>query len=419
MENDVISVEEDKSEESHEKELRYRFQYGLFLGIVIGVLFLGACLGIYNLVVKTRAKKNDDLMNSAFTAKVNAIDKVIEELYYQDVDEEVLREGVYNGLLEALDDPYSEYYTEEELTEAMNEADGISYGIGAYVSIDKETLYPVISGTIEGTPAREAGLLEQDVIYMVDGVNTYGMSLQQVVKMVKGLENTTVHLTIYREGEDDYLEMDVLRKENIETVSVEYGTLIDDEEIGYLRIREFDDATIRQFKDAMSELREMGVKGLIFDLRGNPGGNLNAVVDICRDILPEGLIVYTETKKGERKEYTCDGSNELDIPLVVLVNQYSASASEIMSGAIQDYNKGTIIGTTTFGKGVVQKIISLNDGTAVKITSSTYYTPSGRCIHGIGIVPDIELEMDYKAYREDGTDNQVNKAIEVLRQQIG
>ena len=189
--------------------------------------------------------------------------------------------------------------------------------------------------------------------------------------------------------------------------------------IGYLRIREFDGVTVDQYTEAMAELKEYGMKGLILDLRSNPGGDLTAVVDIAGKIVPKGLIVYTEDKYGKRVEYTRDDPSEINIPLAVLVNEYSASASEILAGAIQDYNKGTLIGTTTFGKGIVQKIHRLDDGTAVKLTISAYFTPSGRNIHGIGIEPDIELEYDEEASEAAGMDNQVERAIEVLEGKIG
>ena len=226
-----------------------------------------------------------------------------------------------------------------------------------------------------------------------------------------------MHLKIYRESEKDYLEMDVVRAKLIETTTVDWG-MVEDSEIGYLRIREFDAITVDQYTEAMAELTEHGMKGLILDVRSNLGGDLNAVVEIARKILPAGLIVYTEDKDGNRKEYTCDGTRELQIPLVVLVNSYSASASEILAGAIQDYHKGTLIGTTTYGKGIVQRIHRLEDGTALKLTVSAYFTPSGRNIHGTGIDPDIELEYDYDAYEAEGTDNQVDRAIELLEEKI-
>ena len=275
----------------------------------------------------------------------------------------------------------------------------------------------MISGVMDDTPAQEAGLREGDIIYEVDGESTKGLSLTAVVSRVKGREGTTVHLKIYREGETDYLEMDIVRARQIETATVYWG-MVEDSEIGYLRIREFDTVTVDQYTEAMAELNENGMKGLILDLRSNPGGDLDAVVEIARKILPEGLIVYTEDKDGNRKEYTCDGTRELQMPLVVLVNGYSASASEILAGAIQDYNKGTLLGTRTFGKGIVQRIYRLEDGTALRLTVSAYFTPSGRNIHGIGIEPDIELEYDYDAYEADGTDNQVERAIEILENKI-
>ena len=295
---------------------------------------------------------------------------------------------------------------------------GISYGIGAYISINKQSNMAMINGVMEGSPALEAGLREGDIIYEVDGEATQGMSLTQVVSLVKGREGTTVSLKIYREGEGEFLDVDIVRSRQIETTTVESGIVEDTDQIGYLRIREFDSVTVDQYTEAMAELTEYGMKGMILDLRSNPGGDLMAVVEVAKKILPKGLIVYTEDKNGNRKEYTGDDTWELDVPLVVLVNEYSASASEILAGAIQDYNKGTLIGTTTYGKGIVQQIHRLNDGTALKLTISAYYTPSGKNIHGVGIKPDIELEYDYEASVNEGTDNQVEKAIEILEGKI-
>lgn len=212
--------------------------------------------------------------------------------------------------------------------------------------------------------------------------------------------------------------MDIVRGKLIEAETVQSGMLEDTKQIGYLRITEFDTITVDQFNEAMAELNASGMKALILDLRSNPGGDLTAVVDVARRLLPKGLVVYTEDKNGKRKEYTCDGEHEIQIPMAVLVNEYSASASEILSGAIKDYNKGTVIGTTTYGKGIVQRINRLDDGTAVKLTVSAYFTPLGKNIHGIGIEPDIELEYDYEAYERDGVDNQVEKAIEILEGKI-
>ncbi len=241
--------------------------------------------------------------------------------------------------------------------------------------------------------------------------------MTEAVSLIKGPEGTEVTLTLIRDGEPDYLEM-LVRRAKVESPTVNQKML--DEDIAYIQITEFDDVTTDQFADALATVRASEMKGLILDLRGNPGGNLNTVVDISRMLLPQGLIVYTEDKEGKRVEYSCDGSKKLDVPLVVLVDGNSASASEILSGAIKDYGIGTLVGTTTFGKGIVQQIIPFNDGSAVKITISAYYTPNGNNIHGIGIEPDVVCEFDGETYyaTEDHYDNQLEKAKEVLREKL-
>lgn len=399
-------------------------------GIIIGALTTALLLtGIYAgttayqmLRVRRAATSaaSDSVVNAETVQKIKLLESVIDETFYYDdmVTVENLQEGVYKGLVSALGDPYSEYYTKEELESVINDNQGISYGIGAYISLSKQWNMAMINGVMEESPAQEAGLKEGDVIVEVDGESTQGMSVTQVVSLVKGREGTTVHLTIYREGEEDYLEIDALRGKLIEATTVDSGMLEGTDHIGYLRIREFDGVTVDQYTEAIAMLKAEEMKALVLDLRSNPGGDVNAVVEIARKILPEGMIVYTEDKYGNRKEYTCDGKKEFDIPLTVLVNGYSASASEILAGAIQDYEKGTLIGTTTYGKGIVQQIQRLEDGTAIKLTISAYYTPLGRNIHGIGITPDIELEYDNDAYEAEGIDNQLEKAIEILEEQI-
>lgn len=414
--------------EENEKKNVKGFRNGILVGVLGTILILaGICAGIIGFrlfaIRGTQAgtgAKGSSIINTETLQKIQTIEAAIDNYYFyeDDVSSQDLQDGIYKGMVEALGDPYSEYYTKEELEEALNSNKGISYGIGAYISLDKQANMAIISGVMDGSPAQEAGLREGDLINEVDGELTRNLSLTQVVNLVKGREGTTVHLTIYREGEADFLEFDVIRGKLIETTTVASGILEDTDHIGYLRIQEFDDVTVDQYTEAMAVLREDGMKGLILDLRSNPGGDVNAVVEIARKILPQGLIVYTEDKYGNRKEYTCDGEHELEVPLVVLVNQYSASASELLAGAIQDYNKGTVIGTTTYGKGIVQQIHSLDDGTALKLTVSAYYTPAGRNIHGVGIEPDIELEYDYEAAQAEGIDNQVEKAIEILEGKI-
>lgn len=397
---------------------------GMLLCILIGGIILLAKNAVVYIAGKGTAVTSADVgYESVVTMetlqKMQVVENVLWQSYYgEPITEEKLQEGIYRGMVAALGDPYSEYYSKEELEDALSSNQGISYGIGAYITLDKVTGMPMISSVMEQSPALEAGLRGGDVIYKVNGEDVAGYSLSKTVSLVKGKEGTPVVLTVFREGEPELLEIEAVRGKLIETETVNHGLVEDADGIGYLQITEFDGVTVDQFNEAMAELRAEGIKGLILDLRSNPGGDLSAVVDVARRILPEGMIVYTEDKAGKKKEYTCNGEYELDIPLVVLINEYSASASEILAGAIKDYNKGTLIGTTTYGKGIVQRINRLEDGTAIKLTVSAYYTPSGNNIHGIGIKPDIEIEYDYNLAEEQGIDNQLDKAIEILEGKI-
>ncbi len=396
----------------------------IFTLLIFGAISIGKSIDYIAKVHSTGAgsastQSTGSVINTGTLRKMKTVEDVIDKYFYgEEVTDADLQEGIYKGMVEALDDPYSEYYSKEELEEVMESNQGISYGIGAYISLSPTMELPMISGVMEGAPAEEAGLREGDIIYEVDGESTQGYSLTKVVSMVKGDENTPVVLTIYREGEPEFLEIEAVRGKLIEVETVQSTMIEDTNGIGYLQIQEFDAITTDQFNEKMAELKAADMKGLILDLRSNPGGDLTAVTEVARRILPAGLITYTEDKYGERKEYTCSGEYELQIPMVVLVNEYSASASELLAGAIKDHNKGTILGTTTFGKGIVQRITQLEDGTAVKLTVSSYFTPSGVNIHGTGIVPDIELEYDYELAEKEGIDNQVEKAIEILEGKI-
>ncbi len=406
------------------------FWGGVITGVLAAALIVsGVFLGqsVWNLYQSSRTQEtaaqneedgvsSNSVANAQTMNKLQVLEDTIDRYYLESVDEQTLEKGVYDGLVEALGDPYSTYYSSEELKELQDKTEGIYYGIGAYVGIDADTSLPRLTGIIEGTPAQESGLRAGDLLYKVDGEEVQGLELTQVVSNIKGEEGTSVHLTIIREGATDYLEVDVVRRK-VESPTVNQKML--DGGIGYIQITEFDTVTLDQFTEALAVCRGSGMKGLILDLRGNPGGNLNTVCDIAREILPKGLIVYTEDKDGKRSEYTCDGTKEMKEPLVVLVDSGSASASEILAGAVKDYGIGTLVGTTTFGKGIVQRIISLSDGSAVKLTVSNYYTPNGNNIHKIGIEPDIEEKFDSEAYYNDGVDNQLNKAIEIMNEKLG
>jgi carboxyl-terminal processing protease len=404
-----------------EKENKKNYLWGLLTGTVVTLIIVAlivSCVSIYSRVIKAARIADtsgaQSITDSSVNDKLGILEDTIKQYYWEDVDEETLEDGMYKGLLDSLDDPYSVYYTTDELIALQEQTQGIYYGIGAYISQDSESGYVRISGVIKNTPAEESGLMPDDCIYMVDGEDMYGQDSSYVVSKIKGEEHTYVTITVLRDGETDPIDISVERRK-IENPTVEYEMY--DDGMAYIQITEFDLVTSDQFDEAYTQAKADGMKGLIIDLRSNPGGNLSTVCDIARQILPEGLIVYTEDKYGKREEYTCDGKNKIQVPLVVLTNGYSASASEILAGAVKDYGIGKLVGTTTFGKGIVQKVINLSDGTAVKLTVSSYFTPAGNNIHKIGIEPDVEVEFDADLYKE-GTDNQLEKAKEVLAEMI-
>ncbi len=397
-------------EQKRVKTTRTKKKRGFALGFLWGIFASLLVVGVAGLIFYAGNSKNTAI-DDAVISKLQTLEGVIHQHYKDEVSDQQLCDGLYKGLLDSLGDPYSCYYTPEELRDLLESTEGVYYGIGAYVSMDV-TNFPKISSVIAGTPAEEAGIRDNDILYKVDGVSTQGMSLEEAVSLIKGEEHTMVNLTIVRDGQE--LEIAVERRK-VETPTVNHEMM--DNGMGYIQIVEFDEVTPGQFQYALEDLRTQGMKGLALDLRGNPGGSMDAVVQIAQMMLPEGLIVYTEDKYGKQRGYACDGKNQLDIPLVVLVDMNSASAAEILAGAIKDYGIGTLVGTKTFGKGIVQQIIPLQDNSAIKLTVSSYYTPKGENIHGIGISPDVEVPFDSKAYYdvENPYDNQLEKAKEVLQ----
>ena len=391
---------------------------GIALSMIVSLMTVSVVRFYKNIGLmrnKAQAESAESVTDDVVVEKLGVLEETVDKYFWKDVEEETLQDGIYKGMLAALDDPYSVYYTKEELISLQQQTEGIYYGIGAYISKDLETGYVQISRIIKGTPAEESDLMQGDYIYAIEGESMYGKESDYVVSKIKGEEGTVVTITVLREGEADPIDIDVERR-RIESPTVEYEMY--DNGMAYIQITEFDLVTTGQFEEAYNQAKADGMKGLIIDLRSNPGGNLSTVCDIARMLLPKGLIVYTEDKYGKREEYKCDGSNEIDVPLVVLADGYSASASEILTGAVKDYGIGTIVGTTTYGKGIVQKVINLSDGSALKLTVSTYFTPNGNNIHGIGIEPDIEVPFDAEQY-QNGVDNQLEKAKEVLAQKLG
>ncbi|KAB1434415.1 S41 family peptidase [Candidatus Galacturonibacter soehngenii] len=357
--------------------------------------------------------------SKAVDSKISVIKQIIDKYYLEEVHETDLVEGMYKGLVDGLGDPYSVYYTKDEFQSLMESTNGVYCGIGVTVSQDANTGIITLVKPFENSPGLKAGILPGDILYMVDDTEVTGMELSSVVAMIKGEEGTTVNLTIIREGERDNIELTVERQQ-IEIPTISYEVLKNN--IGYINISEFDTVTQPQFINALEDLKNQGIAGLIVDLRNNPGGNLDVVNNILDQILPEGMIVYTEDKYGNKEEYKSDEEHQFTKPLAVLINGNSASASEIFAGAVKDYGIGTLVGTKTFGKGIVQRLIELGDGTAMKLTISKYYTPNGYNIHKIGIEPDVLIELDealkMQAIITHDEDNQLQKAIEIIEEKL-
>ena len=401
---------------------------GIVIG-VIGTLLISwtginvACLATNSQILITNKESADDgegaVLDADTVSKINELTAYTKLYYYDDIENEKLQDGLYTGLIDGLGDKYSVYYNEEDYQALQISTTGQYYGIGAGLSQDKDTMVVTVNKVYEGTPSESAGLLKDDVIVSVDGTEAASMELSELVKLIRGEKGTTVHLEIYRPSTEENLSFDVERQD-ITLPSVSHKMFEDG--IGYVHIDSFETETAAQFEEAVKDLENQGMKALIIDVRYNPGGMVTAVVQILDDILPEGTVVYTEDKNGNRQDYTSSGDTYLDYPIAVLINGESASASEILAGAIKDYQYGTLIGTTTFGKGIVQTIFPLEDGDAVKLTTAKYFTPNGNYIHGVGIEPDIELEYEYldkdATSYDEAYDNQIQKAIEVLKDKI-
>lgn len=370
-----------------------------------------------NTKVVISAEEYSELMTSYNEqGKANMLKDYIRENYLRDIDDETLDEGQLAGIFQALGDPYSGYLTKEEFASLEEQTAGSYGGIGVVVSPGEDGLITVVS-PIANTPGEKAGLITGDKILKVDGEEYGAEEMDKAVKNMKGEANTKVTLSILRRAEgkkDEYLDLEI-KRENIKIETVEKDIV---DNIGYIKISSFDEGTHKDLKAALKELEGKKVEGLVLDLRNNPGGLLNICVDIADEFLDEGTVVYTETKAGDR-EYEKSKKGKTDLPLMVLVNGGSASASEILAGALQDRERATVIGENTFGKGVVQRIKKLKDGTGFKLTESEYFTPEGHTVHGKGIKPDLEVKLgdDVKVIGLENLENdsQLLKALELLK----
>lgn len=406
-------------------------KHAFFFGVLTSMICLAiVCFGIKTVLKVTgqllvigesgaSAVSGDALLDDEVVEKIDEIYSYMNIYYYDEFSKEDVYNSIYSGVLESLEDPYSVYYTPQEYEDMRVSTSGTYYGIGAGVSQDLTTMEVTITKVYRGTPSEEAGLKNGDKILYVEDIEATSVEVSELVQHIRGEEGTTVHMKIYRPSTDEILEFDVMRK-HVELPSIE-GEMLEDG-IGYIQITEFQDKTDEQFADMVKQLQTQGMKGLIVDVRANPGGMLSTVVNLLDQVLPEGLLVYVEDKYGNRDEYTSDATC-LDLPMVVLTDESSASASEIFAGALKDYEYATLVGKTTYGKGIVQNIIRLSDGDAMKITTAKYFTPNGNDIHKIGVVPDVEVEYEYSGPEDETYDKQYDsqflKALEIMKEKLG
>ena len=411
LEEEIIETTPEKENKKQNKT----FGKGVLTGGLCTLLIL--CLLIAGGAVYLARSLGGLGLEGFSLGKLKYITGLINYYYYEDVDEKALGEGVYKGVLEGLGDPYSVYYTKSEYEDMMIDTNGNYAGIGAVLSKNVDTGEVTVVSVYEDTPAEKAGLQGGDVIVSADGYPGDSQELDAFVRHIRGEEGTKVIIEYEREGETNVVEV---TRAQVTVPSVKYEMLPGD--IGYVVLSEFSGNTKEQFDEAMADLQSQGMKAVVFDLRFNGGGLVDSVVEILDEILPEGTTVYMEDKKGERTDYTSDGEHYLDMPMAVLTSENTASAAEIFAGAIRDFEYGTLIGTKTYGKGIVQTTVPLSDGSAIKITIASYYTPSGECIHKKGIKPDVELEYQFLGGDDEeystSLDNQIQKACEILRQEM-
>lgn len=417
----LSEVREQEEEPGGGRRTPHRFGEGFATGILAALV----CMLLISTVSRvlpdgfflSGSKKEEqagaEVLTSQATAdKLEEIQNLIQSKYLNEIDGGELSAYLFRGVAAGLDDAYARYYTSEELDSVQQSNDGAYYGIGATLSQNADTGEILVSAVYENSPAELGGLLEGDYLLRFNDTKLPGMELSDVIALIKEHDGP-FSLTVLRQEQEMVLEMECGQ---VEKTTVQYE--IKNQDIGYIRITEFDSVTVNQFKTAVDDLMDQGVRGLVFDLRDNPGGLLESVCDILDYILPEGLIVYTEDRSGSREEYRSDAAHYIGSPMAVLVNGNSASASEIFAGAVQDHGVGTIIGMPTYGKGVVQNTYVLSDGSGFKMTIEKYYTPDGQDIDGNGITPDIiveEADASEEQAALDAQDVLLEKALEVLK----
>jgi carboxyl-terminal processing protease len=386
-----------------------QFRRGMLAGAVMVMIPVAVCIAIF-LRYFNGQKVN---LPPQTVSKINTVLEMIDEEYLFEYTDEDMEAGILKGIMYGLGDVYSGYYTVKEFNDVVTSTKGNFCGIGVMIRQNAEKGYVDVTDVLEGGSAIEAGIKIGDCIIGVDGKRIpEDVEAATAMDMVKGEAGTKVKLTILR-GEE-ILEFEITRKV-IPVISVKYE--MKEDKIGYIHLEQFTEASAKQFKDAVDALTEEGMSGLVIDIRNNPGGTLTSVLAITDYLMPEGLIMYEEDKYGRKQEYrSTDAAAMLNVPCVILTNENSASAAEVFSGAMKDNKLATIVGKTTYGKGIVQTLRMLSDGTGLKYTVRHYFTPNGHDIHGVGIKPDIEVDLDKKLYESEGIDSQLEAAVKHLKE---
>ena len=429
LNGDPLSPEKENKAPSPEKKNK-GFGHGLMVGILVSLFVFLICICVTAVVIVRAYPQVTSFQNTfpgyipdnsegvdlkELNSKLSTIQTYISSFYLWDQDPEEAQDAAIKGFVQSLGDKYSEYYNPEEYARLNVSLTGTYSGIGALVSQNLDTGETKVIYVYPGTPAEESGVQEGDIIYKVGDVPVDGIELDELVSVyIQGEEGTQVVITFLRGEEREEVVIPITRR----SVKLPYvESELKEDHIGYIRITQFTETAVEEFTNAVDDLIGKGAESLIIDLRDNPGGALEACVRICAYILPQGMVTYTAGKDGSGKRYNTVDDHEVDLPLVILVNGNSASASEVMTGAFMDHNKAIVIGTRTFGKGIVQGVFPLGDGSALKLTTEHYYTPNGFDLHGEGLVPDIEINLS-DACEEycDDNDNQYRKAVEILKE---
>ena len=388
----------------------------MLIVMVAIITFVATTVLMYNKIGGTKyVMLSNQTKDSDLTSKLNTFKKLIDKVYLGDVNEEELEQGAIKGYIEGLGDPYSEYYTKEEMEEVSASTLGNFDGIGIYMTKDVEKNQIIVLAPIEESAAEKAGILPGDIITKVDGVEYKGDEMSLAASKIKGESGTEVELEINRDGEVLNFK---IKRENVKINHI--GAKILTNNIGYLKISSFDEGCSDEFEEKYNEIKNKGIKSLIIDLRNNGGGIVDEALSIADMVIDKGKTTLITVDKNNKEEIrTAQRDPIISEKIVILVNENTASASEILAGCLKDYEKATIVGTTTYGKGVIQELMSLKDGSGIKLTTNEYLTPNRNKINKEGIEPDIEIKLPEEVTNilsiEEKQDTQLQKAIEILK----